>query len=88
MNEPEVATTLPDSSFGDSDCCGCLAFFAEIKRTLCATSVIFVVRTVPSTELRQTLTEMQVTLDLASAVCSHCGTVKLIPGFSKIFLHL
>jgi uncharacterized protein (DUF983 family) len=34
--------------------------------------------------LQQTLTKMELTLDLCSAVCPHCEAVNLFPGFSQI----
>jgi ribosomal protein S27E len=43
-----------------------------------------IVRTVPATELQQTLCHMVLTLDVASARCPHCAAVHLVPGFSKL----
>ena len=43
-----------------------------------------IVRTVPAADLQQTFDEMELTLDLASAVCPHCGAVNLFPGFSEV----
>jgi hypothetical protein len=60
--EHVIGTTLTHSSFGAPDCCGCLnglirGDHADIVCNECET----VVRTVPSAELRQTLTEMELT---------------------------
>ena len=41
------------------------------------------IRSVPAAELQQTLTEMELTLDLCSAACPHCGAVNLFPGFRR-----
>ena len=80
-----VGTALPHSDFGEPDCCGCLN---GIIRGECADIVCnecgAVIRTVPADELRQALTEMELTLDLCSAICPHCGSTNLFPGFSKI----
>jgi hypothetical protein len=43
-----------------------------------------VICNLPSAELRQTLTEMELSLDVASVKCAHCGAVKVAPGFSKL----
>jgi len=34
--------------------------------------------------VQQAFTEMELTLDLSSAICPHCGAANLFPGFSKI----
>jgi hypothetical protein len=84
-DEPVVGTILPDSSFGDPDCCGCLnAINRGDQADVVCNECDSVIRTVPSAELRQTLTEMELTLDVSSAACPQCGAVKLLPGFSKI----
>jgi hypothetical protein len=83
--EQEIKTTLPHEYFGNPSCWGCLNGIvrgdqAEIVCTECNA----VIRTVPTTELRRTLAEMQLSLDVASAKCAHCGTVHLSPGFSEL----
>jgi tRNA(Ile2) C34 agmatinyltransferase TiaS len=85
MAEAEIVTTLPHEYFGNPDCCGCLTGIvcgdqAEIVCTECNA----VIGSVTSTELRQTLTEMQLSLDVASANCPHCGAVHLSAGFSEL----
>src|SRR5437868_7696886 len=86
MGEEQVTgTTLPHSSFGDPDCCGSLnAILRGDQADIVCNECDCVVRTFPSAELRQTVTEMELTLDVSSAVCPHCGAVKLLPGFSKV----
>src|SRR5438067_1464028 len=81
----EIRTTLPHSSFGDPSCWGCLngtirGDQAEIVCNLCEA----VIATVPAAGLQKTFDELELTLDISSAVCGHCGAVKVIPGFSKI----
>jgi DNA-directed RNA polymerase subunit RPC12/RpoP len=86
MSEPHVTgTTLPHESFGDAECCGCLYAIkrgdvADLVCNECGATV----RTVPASELQQTLTAMELTLDVAMAKCPHCGAVNLFPGFSEM----
>ncbi len=83
--EGPIETTLPHSDFGDPGCCGCLNGVirgdqADIVCNECGT----VLRTVPAANVGQTLTELELTLEVASEVCPHCGSVNLFPGFSKM----
>ena len=80
-----VRTTLPHSDFGDPECCGCLNAIvrgdhADIICNECGT----IVRTLPAADLERTFAEMELTLDIASELCPHCGKVNLFPGFSKM----
>lgn len=77
---------LPHSEFGDTECCG--LFFgverdgvADITCNECGV----VLKTVPSTDLRATFDEMEVSLGVASEMCPHCGKVNLFPGFDRMF---
>ena len=68
--EGPIETTLPHSDFGDPDCCGCLNAVirgnqADIVCNECGT----VLRTVPAANVGQTLTELEITLAVAS--CSY-----------------
>ena len=83
--EGHIETTLPHSDFGDPECCGCLNGVirgdqADIVCNECGT----VLRTVPATNVGQTLTELEITLEVASEMCPHCGSVNLFPGFSRM----
>ena len=83
--EGHIETTLPHSDFGDPECCGCLNGVirgdqADIVCNECGT----VLRTVPVANVGQTLTELELTLEVASEVCPHCGSVNLFPGFSRM----
>ena len=42
------------------------------------------IRRIPTADLRKTFDEMELTLDVASEICSSCGAVNLFPGFSKM----
>jgi hypothetical protein len=81
---PTVMVTLLRSP-GDPDCCGCLNGVirgdqADVVCNECGT----VLRTVPATNVGQTLTELEITLEVASEMCPHCGSVNLFPGFSRM----
>ena len=80
-----IGTTLPHQCFGDPDCCGCLngIIRGDVADIVC-NECEAVVRTVPPAELQRTLDEMELTLDVASAQCPHCGTTHLASGFSEL----
>jgi len=88
--EGHIETTLPHSDIGDPDCCGCLNGVirgdqADIVCNECGT----VLRTVPAANVGQTLTELEITLDVASEMCPHCGSVNLVPRlFQNARIHL
>ena len=43
-----------------------------------------VIRTVSAADLQNTFDEMELTLDVASELCPHCGAVNLFSGFSRM----
>jgi hypothetical protein len=80
-----IGTVLPHSSFGDPDCCGCLNGIIHGDQAIvvcneCRT----IVKTVAASDLQRTFDQMELTLDVASAICPHCGAVHLSPGFSEL----
>src|ERR1700739_2608130 len=82
-----IPTTIPHSDFGDPECWGCLngkvrGDIAVIECNECSA----IVRTVTATDLEKTLHEMELSLDIASAACAHCGAVHLRPGFSRLLV--
>jgi ribosomal protein S27E len=82
-----VPTILPHSSFGDPECCGCLHAVvegeqAEILCNECGSILL----AVPAADLDKTLSEMELTLDVATEKCPHCRSVNLLPGFSKLLV--
>ena len=44
-------------------------------------------RVVRAEDLRRTQDEMQLSLDIASEQCPHCGAVNLFPGFSPMMAY-
>ena len=83
--ERVTATFIPHADFGDPECCGFLQGVtigseAEIECNECGA----VIRSVPVNDLQRTLQEMEATLDVATAMCPHCRTVNLFPGFTEM----
>jgi ribosomal protein S27AE len=84
-DERVIATTLPHSDFGDPDCCGCLNGIAYGgQAVIVCNECLAEVQTVPVAELEQTLHEMELSLDVATAECPHCGAIYIAPGFSEL----
>jgi hypothetical protein len=77
----DAETILPHSGFGDSACAGSLNAFilgdeAEIICNLCGV----VVRTLAAADLTRTLSEMELSLEVAGEICPQCGSVNLFLG--------
>lgn len=49
-----------------------------------ATNATVLIRTVRAVDLERILIEMELSGDVASSICPHCGTVHLAPGFSRL----
>lgn len=84
-----IGTILPHSDFGDPQCCGCLygVVHGHTARIVCNECGV-VVRKVSASELQRTFDEMELTLDLVSAKCPHCGSVNLFPGFTEVVAYV
>jgi hypothetical protein len=84
-----IATVLRHQSFGSPDCSGCLngsvrGNQADIVCDECEA----VVRTVPATELRRMLDELESALDMGTDMCPHCGKANLVSGFSTMVAYV
>lgn len=81
-------TTLPHSSFGDDDCCGCLEGFmrGDEADVICGECGALI-RTVPTADLERTFSELELTLDFVSEICPHCGKANVMFGFSAIMAY-
>lgn len=80
-----IETTIPHSAFGDAKCSGCLCGVIENDQAeIFCNECEDVIRTVPASELRNTLDQMELALDVATALCPHCRAVNLFPGFTRI----
>jgi Zn finger protein HypA/HybF involved in hydrogenase expression len=80
-----LGTTIPHSDFGAPDCCGCLNGIIEddqgrVECNECGE----VLRRAPPAELRAILHQMELSLDLLTALCPHCRAVNLFAGFEQI----
>jgi len=76
------------ADFGAPDCGGCLVANvrgdqAEITCNECGT----ILRTVAVGDLQRTLDEMELSLEMCSAICPHCGNVNVFPGFSEMIAY-
>ena len=79
---------LPHAEFGDPECCGLFlprerGDLADLTCNECG----FVLRTVPLADLRRVQDELELSLDVASEKCPHCGGVNLFPGFSSMLAY-
>ena len=80
-----IGTTIPHSSFGGPDCCGCLDGLILGDRAAIECNECGAVISAPSvSNLQRTLDEMELSLVCASAICPHCRAVNLFPGFDEI----
>jgi hypothetical protein len=83
--ERVIQTVLPHSAFGNPECCGCLVGSIENDQAeIFCNECEQVIRTVPGLELRNTLDQMELALDVAIAMCPHCRAVNLFPGFTRV----
>jgi hypothetical protein len=89
MPDTAIGTTLPHRDFGNPDCCGCLiAIITGDEAATTCNECATVIRTVLAAHLEQTLTEMELTLAIATELCPHCGSVHVFPGFSKVDVYI
>jgi len=83
-----IATWVPHAEVGDPECPGFLyGLVRDGQGFIECNDCDAVVRTVPAAELRQTLNEMEASLDVASEKCPHCGKVNLFPGFAAMMIY-
>lgn len=84
-NDEVIGTVIPHADFGDPECCGCLnGIIRGQQADIVCNECRNVVRSVPATNLRRALNEMELRLDLATAKCPYCGAVHVAPGFSEL----
>ena len=43
-----------------------------------------IIRRIPPGDIQRVMDEMELELEVASALCHHCGAVSLFPGFSRV----
>jgi hypothetical protein len=87
MDDP--AYILPHADFGDPECCGLL--FAKKagdgQAAITCNECGLILKTVPINQLRITLDQMQLQLDVAVEKCPECGHVNLFPAFSRMIVY-
>jgi hypothetical protein len=72
-DEQVIGTTLAHADFGSPDYCGCLIGIIREQGLICCSECDAIIRTVPASDLQRTLDAMELSLDLATAKCPHCG---------------
>jgi hypothetical protein len=78
-------TTLPHQLFGDPDCCGCLnGMIWEDHAEIICNECDIVIRRVPVDSLQPALDDLELSLDVTTTKCPHCGAVNLFPGFTRM----
>ncbi len=81
----EIQTVIPHSEFGTPECSGCL--FARIgldSAVIACNECGKIVQRVALGDLQRTLREMELQLEVATALCRHCRAVNLFPGLSRV----
>jgi ribosomal protein S27E len=81
----DIQTVIPHSKFGTPECSGCL--FARIgleSAVIACNECGKIVRRVAAGDLQRTLNELELQLEVATALCRHCRAVNLFPGFSRV----
>lgn len=81
----EIQTVIPHSEFGMPECSGCL--FGRISldiAVIACNGCGRIVRKVAASNLQRTLNEMELQLEVATALCRHCRAVNLFPGLSRV----
>jgi len=80
-----IGTKIPHADFGDADCCGCfVAMIRNARADIVCNECGLVYGSVPEGDLDSTLTNMELELPVATALCQHCGSVSLFPGFTEM----
>jgi hypothetical protein len=84
-SKPIVPTILADSSFANPERSGCLSGIVDADRAdIVCNDCNVLVRRLPDTELEKRFTEMELSLKDATERCSHCASVSILFGFSKV----
>jgi hypothetical protein len=83
-----ISTWVPHQDFGDPDCGG---FWYGIVRGdqgfIECNDCDAVIRVLPAADLRQTLNEMESSIEVATEQCPYWGKVNLMPGFSVVMVY-
>ncbi len=44
-------------------------------------------KTVPAADLQRTLDEIELSLEVSTEICAHCGSANVFPGFSTMLAY-
>jgi hypothetical protein len=81
----EIQTVIPHLKFGTPECSGFLFGRIGLDIAVIACNACGkIVRSVAAGDLQRTLHEMELQLEVATALCRHCRAVSLFPGFSRV----
>ena len=77
---------MQHESLGDTVCCGYLnGVIAGDQARIVCNLCHAVIRSIPAADLQKTLTEVELSLDFAFAICPFCRSVNIFPGFLEMF---
>lgn len=76
---------LPHADFGGPDCGGCLTGVIDgDQATIECNECGAVIRILKAADLQRTLDEMELSLQMCTEMCPHCGKVSVFPGLTKM----
>ena len=80
---------LPHADFGYPECCGLLfGIERDGEADIVCNECGIVICTIPAADLRRTLDEMELTLNVCSEMCPKCGKVNLFSGLSHMAVYI
>ncbi len=90
MGADEIINTgFPHFEFGDPACSGLLRAFIEAGRAyIICQDCGKLIQSLAESDLRRVLHEMELTLDLATELCPHCGAANLFPGSATVAAYI
>jgi hypothetical protein len=82
--DAEMDTIVPHESLG-AECCGCLVpVLRGDEAGLVCNECNALIRTVPASDVEQTLAQLAGSDEICSAKCPRCGALNTFPGFSAM----
>lgn len=85
IHEKVIPTLIPHAKFGAPQCRGYLYGRTVMKTAgIVCNKCLEIIRLVRPGNLQRLMDEMELQLEVASALCHHCGAASLFPGFSHV----